>query len=227
MNRIIIHRLISSYLSIMFFLSFSHGLSAQVDSLKNPDQFLFREFSVGLVKLKDSVKIALNLNYNIVTEKMVFMQKNQIYDMVNYDAVDTIYISQKKFIPVGKVFYELMVKGEITLFVQHTGSIKSPSKPAAYGGTSDVSSSTYISNMKIGTENFRMKPNPEVVVIQDPIFWVLIDNKLQAVTGKNFLLNLFGGKKKEMKDFIGKYNLKEDDPDDMTRIITYYNSLSR
>ncbi len=110
------------------------GIKGQADTVRNPEQFLFPEFYVGVAKMLNGEKVVLNLNYNIITEKMVFMQKNQIFDIVNQETIDTVYIEGRRFIPRGKVFNEVLADGKATFFVQHKGSVRKPSRPAAYGG---------------------------------------------------------------------------------------------
>lgn len=131
--------------------------------------------------MKNSEKAVLRLNFNIVTEKMVFMQKGMIYDILNIESIDTIYINERRFVPEGKVFYEVLVKGPVSLYLQNAGRVKSPSRPAAYGGTSELSSSTYINNMKLGNQVFRMESKPEIKVLYDPVLWIRKDNEFTAV----------------------------------------------
>ena len=122
-------------------------------TLVNPDQYLFPEFNTGKVGIKNGRDLNVILNYNIVTEKLVFMQKGRIYDMTDYANVDTVILYSKKFIPAGKGFVEIADTGKYTLLLQHIGTIQTPPKPAAYGGTSEVSSSTYVNYAMMGNEN--------------------------------------------------------------------------
>ena len=216
-----------SIISMILLLGLSSGLSAQLDTTINQDQFLFPEFSVGVVKMENGEKVVLNLNYNIVSEKMVFKQNNQIFDITNTDAIDTVYISGGKFIPSGKVFFEVLVNAPVSLFVQYKGNVKKPSRPAAYGGTSDVSSSTYINNIKIGNDRFRMQNNSKIIIEEDALFWARKNNQIQTVTGKKNLNKFFGDKKNDMKGYIRKNQLNVETPEDMGKIITFYNGLLR
>lgn len=202
------------------------NLNAQKESVKNPEQFMFPEFNVGVVKLKTGEKIPLRLNYNVVTEKMVFFQSNQVFDMTDYETVDTIYIQKRKFVPVNRVFYESLVNGPVSLFIQHRATVIQPSRPAAYGGTSQVSSSTYINNLSFGSETFRMKNDQEIGVEPDPMIWIRKDSEMHPVVNKKGLLNIFPEKKKVVSDFIQQNNLNTENPYDLIKLIRYYNGLS-
>lgn len=195
--------------------------------VKNPEQYMFPEFYVGVVRLKTGEKIALKLNYNVASEKMVFMQKDQIFDMTDYEKVDTIYIQKRKFVPVNKVFYEVLVKDPVALFMQHRGTVVAPSRPAAYGGTSQVSSSTYINNLSMGNDVFRMKNKQEIMIDPDPALWIRKDNVMHQVIKKNDLIKIFQDKAGEIKEYIRKYRVNPENPDHIIGLIKYYNGLSR
>jgi subtilase family serine protease len=68
---------------------------------------------------------------------MVFETKGKYLALVNVGVIDTVYIQNRKFIPVGKVFYEVPVNMEIPLLIKHTCRVIPPGKPTAYGGTSE------------------------------------------------------------------------------------------
>lgn len=209
----------------LFFAGYTY-MSAQSDTLFPSSQFLFAEFSPGVVRMKNGEKIVLNLNYNIVTEKMVFMQKEQIFDMINYGTVDTVYINKRKFIPSGRIFYELLISTPVTLFLQNKGTPKQPSRPAAYGGTSDVSSSDYINNIQLGNDRFRMADNLKVSVNYAPILWVRKDDTMNAVVNKKQLAKIFTDREKEISEFIRTNRIDISNPDHIMSLVKYYIKIS-
>lgn len=195
--------------------------------MKDPEQFLFSEFSVGVVNMKDNENVILNLNYNIVTEKMVFMQNGQIFDIVNYGAIDTVYIKGAQFIPEGKIFYEVVVNDKTSFFIQHKGSVKNPSKPAAYGGTSEVSSSTYITNLRVGGDVYRKDHKAEVVIYDTPIYRISRGDEMHIVTSRKALLKFFNDKRSDVREYMNKSDFDPEDPGKIRELVEYYNSLSR
>jgi hypothetical protein len=218
---------VSRYILIVTFLLLnnSYKLFAQSDTIYIPEQFMFPEFSPGVVKMKNGEKIVLNLNYNIVTGKMVFKQKRQIFDMINYGSVDTVFINKRKFVPSGKVFYEVLVNGPVSLFIQHKGDVRTPPRPAAYGGTSEVSSTTYISNIRLGNDVFRMKNNERIVIEPKPVLWIRKDNNMHSVINERQILKIFSDKKQELKEYIRRNHLNAGNPDHMINLVNYYNGL--
>ena len=218
-------RYLIGVLNLMFLFSLS--AESQEDLKFNSELFVFPDFSIGVVRMKNNEKINLALNYNIVTGKMVFKQKNQIFDMVNYDKVDTVYIQQRKFVPFENVFYEVLDKGPVVLFIQHRGRIKQPPKPAAYGGTSEVSSSKYINNLQMGAEVYRRSSEAPLIVESDPEFWIRKDEKMYLVTNRNGLLKIFSDRKTELREFLTRRKIDTRNPVHLKSVIEYYYSMNQ
>ncbi len=218
-------RYLNGIVLLLFLINAKTG--AQTEQVLNTQLFVFPDFSVGVVRMKNNEKINLALNYNLVTQKMVFQQKNQVFDMVNYDKVDTVYIHERKFVPFESVFHEVLVNGPVTLFMQHRGRIKQPAKPAAYGGTSEVSSSKYISNLQMGSQVFRMKTDAPVVVDLDPAFWIRKDDLMYPVFNKKGLEKVFSDRGNEVKEFINRRKVDTRNPVHLISVVNYYNELSQ
>jgi hypothetical protein len=218
-------RIISVFLLLLLFLP---AAVSQDETLKNPEQYLFPEFSVGIVRMKNGERVVLDLNYNIVTEKLVFMQNKQVFDIVNYSSVDTAFIEGARFIPYGKVFFEVVIIDDnASFFVQHKGSVKNPSRPAAYGGTSEVSSSTYINNMRIAGDVYRKDHKADVEIYESPVLWIEKNDELLIVSGKKSILKIFEDKKSEVRTFMNRNKIDPSDPGQVRELVLFYNGLSR
>ena len=214
-----------SAIIFLLFLVLPPQMQAQVDTIRDPEQFLFPEFTVGVARTLNGEKVILNLNYNIVTEKMVFLQNGQIFDIVNPSLIDTVFIEGRKFIPSGKVFYELVANGKADFFIQHKGSVKKPPRPAAYGGTSEVSSSTYVANVRMGNDVFRMQEKAPVHIEDGSLFLIRKNYEMSLVTGKKSLLKIFEDKRGDIKEFMGKSKFDAEDPEQIYKLVIYYNGL--
>jgi hypothetical protein len=212
---------------LIIFSLFGFALTAnsQPGNYENLPQFLYPDFSATRIKMKAGKDLNLMLNYNLVTEKMIFLQKEQVYDMLNQGTVDTIYLNGSRFVPFGKVFYETFPGAKATLFIQHRGRLLSPPKPAAYGGTSEVSSSTYITRLDIGADRYNMKLEGDLRVKYDPAYWVKINENLSSFAGEKQFLKLFPEKETELKLFIKKNRIKFDKKEDLVKIFRYLNEL--
>ncbi|MGQ9620786.1 MAG: hypothetical protein ACUVTX_07375 [Bacteroidales bacterium] len=205
-----------------------HILEAQEGeelAIRYPEQYLFPDFTVGTVAMKAGKDIYLLLNYSTVLEKMMFLQKGQVYEMLNYSNVDTVYIQGKKFIPYNRIFLEVAVEGKIPLFIRHAGRVYGPSRPAAYGGKSDVSSSTYLSYLGTSGEPFRMKNIEEINVKHGNVYLIVIKDKRYSFISKKQFIKLFPENKNLLNQFIKHNKVNFDESDDVTRLVKYCNSV--
>jgi hypothetical protein len=202
-------------------------VSMQINAQSNRDgsspQFLFPEFIKGEVVLKNGQKQYALMNYNTVSEKMTYMQGEKIYDMIDIDKIDTIKIWQSKFIPAGQVFHEVLVAGDIQLFVEHKGEIIPPGKPVGYGGTSQVASSTYLSSIGLSSGYYNLELPSDFEVKLSPVFWTIKDGSpVSFVTEKQFLKH-FPEKAAELKKHIKQFRVKFDRIPDVMRLVEFMN----
>jgi hypothetical protein len=191
---------------------------SQIQNYQNLPQYLNPDFVVSRVKMRVGKDMTILLNYNIVTEKMVFFQKEQAYDLLNQGSVDTIYMDGCRFIPYEKAFFEVIPGTNMTFFIQHRGRILPAAKPAGYGGTSEVSSSTYLSRVDLSSGIYNMKLNDELRVKFDPMYWVRLNDKMESFANEKQMLKLFPGKEESIKQYIRKNKIKFDRRDDLLEL---------
>ena len=120
---------------LLIILSFTSPVTAQTNSDGSSPQFLYPDFTKSTVRMKNGQSQNTILNYNTVSEKMVYQKDDKLYDMVNTEMIDTVFLQDSKFVPVGKGFYEVLLVAPVALFVQYKGEIAPPGTPAGYGGT--------------------------------------------------------------------------------------------
>ena len=78
-------------LAYICFIIFILPAKAQTTPDGSAPQFLFPEFSMSKVKMKNGNIQSIRLNYNTVSEKMVYQKDDNLYDMLNTDMIDTVY----------------------------------------------------------------------------------------------------------------------------------------
>lgn len=69
-------------------------------SQKEISHYLFSEFIPGVVLMKGGTENHALLNYNLVTEEMIFDQGGQLlaFADITLDNLDTVFIDNRKFI---------------------------------------------------------------------------------------------------------------------------------
>lgn len=199
-------------------------LSAQTDSLP---QYLFPKFTKGSVKMKLGASQSLTMNYNTLTEKMIFLQNGKPMEIANPESVDTVYLNDSRFIPEGKVFYELLVTGSATLFVEYIGNLESPGSPVGYGGTSQTVGPTSISKLydQNGIYNLKLPEGTRVIISNQ--FWIRKGDKmLRFITRKQFL-KIFPEKEEDLQKYINQSQIDFKSKDDLIKLVEYCNNITK
>jgi hypothetical protein len=190
-------------------------------------QFLFPGFSMSTVRMKNGQNQNISLNYNIVSETMVYQKGEQLYDMTKTEMIDTVYIRNSKFIPFGKVFYEVLLVAPTSLFLQHTGSVIPPGTPAGYGGTSQVSSTKQLSSVQHSGGYYNLKLPMDYTVQVNPVYWVRIENNYSSFINERQFLKLFPDKEAELKKYIKQRQIKFSRLSDIVKLVSYYDEIIR
>ena len=204
---------------MVIILSFSLPLKSQTTSDGSSPQFLFSGFTIGQVKMKNGRSQTTMFNYNTVSEKMVYEKDGNLYDMVNLEMIDTVFLQNSKFVPVGKVFHEVLLIAPISLFVQHKGELLHAGTPAAYGGTSQVSSTKLMSSVELSSGYYNLKLPADYIVKADPVYWIRKDNNMYSFINERQFLKIFPGKEGELKQFIKQNRIKFDNLSNLVRLI--------
>jgi hypothetical protein len=218
------HSFLKFYISLII-CGFTGFVSAQDSSEGSTPQYLFKQFVSGTVRMKNSQNQTQVLNYNTVTEKIVFIKDDKYYDLMNPEAVDTIIIEGRKFVPVGKSFYEVLYSGKIPLYIQNKISLLPPGKPAGYGGTSQSSSSEYVSSINQDGIQWNLKIPSDYTVMPRSVYWIHRGTEWLDFTNEKQLLKLFPDKAGVLKERIKSDKIKFDKPEGMVELMKIINSL--
>jgi len=215
----------ASLIIILLLTGVSGFINAQTSSVDSSPQYLYPEFSSGIVKMKNGRNQKAMLNYNMVSEKMVYQQGDKLFDLMGTEMVDTVFLQNSCFIPVSEVFYEVVVVAPISLFIQHQGSIIPPGRPSGYGGTSQTSSISSYSGINTASGYHNLKLPSDYTVNVDPVYWIRTNNEIYSFTNERQFLKIFPEQADELKQFIKKGRIKIARRDDLIRLINYSNEL--
>jgi len=204
-----------------------YPVKAQTTPDGSAPQFLYPDFTSGTVKMKNGKSQSTDLNYNTVSEKIVYEKDGKIYDLVNTEMVDTVFIQDSKFVPVGKIFHEVLLIAPISLFVQHKGDLIPPGTPAGYGGTSQVSNTKMMTSVQLDMGYYNLKLPPDYQVKVDPVYWIRKENTMNNFMNERQFLKLFPGKEAELKKYIKDNRIKFDKPANLVKLVQYCNEMKK
>lgn len=212
-------------LALIYVLLLFNPLNCQTNSDGSSPQFLFPDFTVSKVIMKNGQSQNADLNYNTVSEKMVYQKDGNLYDMVNPQMVDTIFLQDCKFVPAGNVFYEVLLTAPIPLFVQYKGELISPGAPAGYGVNSQVSNTKMMNSVNLSGGYYNLKLPEDFKVKIDPVYWIRRGSDMLNFMNERQFLKLFPDKETEFKKFIKQNRIKIDKHADLVNLIRYCNEL--
>ena len=168
--------------------------------------YVFDSFQPGKVKMKTGEWFDQKLNYNTVTGEMIFEEKGKYLAIKAPSQVDTVFIAGRKFIPVDKAFYELILKGKYPLFQEFTAKLNEPGASIGYGNASATTNAVSINLLRRNGQAYEMKLPDEYLVVPSFTFWILKDGKYQKAGNAKQLIAVFPAKKQWINDFIKTNN---------------------
>ncbi|MDO5524269.1 MAG: hypothetical protein Q4G48_09535 [Bacteroidia bacterium] len=161
------------YKLFLLFLVLSMGLRAQQQG-KEISHYIFPEFKSGTVLMKNGAENPAMLNFNAATEEMVFDRNGQVLALADVvlNQLDTVFIENRKFVLLNNRFAEVINENGYKLFIQHKCRVIPPGKPAAYGGTSQTSSTTSYSSWMGDGRVYQLELPDDYKVNPYPVYWL-------------------------------------------------------
>lgn len=101
---------VSNFFHLIFF-----SLSVSAQQFKRI--FLFNDFVQAQIKFRNHSVSVVSLNYDASNKTMLFRQGEEMMEMTNPAQVDTVIIGKRKFVPVGRGFYEVVCRKEGVVYI--------------------------------------------------------------------------------------------------------------
>lgn len=183
--------------------------------------YLFPEFIKGTVLMKSGVKNEAKLNYNALTEEMIFVKDGKNLAMTNLADIDTVYIGETKFFIMKNKFVEIVYHNQYDLYAAHKGSIVDPGKPAAYGGTSQTSAANSYSSFFANGQLYDLQLPEGVETRAVTEYWLKKDGQLQLFLNLRQLARLFEDKSDQFKKYTKENKVKYENEESLVGLIKY------
>lgn len=183
--------------------------------------YLFPEFEQGRVLLRNGAIVNTSMNYDAANSRMMYKDKETTMELTGINDIDTIYIANRKFIPVATIFCETKQLLHGTLYIQWILKDLVIGKKGAYGQVVQGTVRT------INTNNFTFNPeykNESTDVTQvnnNNIYYFKKEGKYVKFKDRKSLLKLFPDKKNELSDFINKNNINFYNTESVIQLANY------
>jgi hypothetical protein len=214
-------------LLIVFSLAMLPAMSAlaQQDGAENMANLVFPKFQQAVVKLNTGQSYKTNLNYEKTEQQMIVLRNGQLYLFKDTQSVDTIFIGNRIFVPAEKGFYEVLVNGPVSLFMQHKSDLENEGSTVAYGSKTNTAGITHITTIygKEGAITLKIPENYKV--IEASVMWIRKNGEMHRVQNKNQFMKVFPEWKKELEKYLKENDVDFKKTEDVSQIVIYCNKL--
>ena len=187
--------------------------------------YIFPEFMQASVLQKGGGVTEATMNYNTVTQEMLFMQ-NGVKTVLDMDNVDTIYISNRKFIPVGKVYYEKLTDTKIALYRQNFNKplLNGRNPNLADQVNNTITASQGIRNSSTSAAIYELKLGEGYTLQPESVYWLQKGKSFYSAADLKKILKVFPPNKEQaVNAYINDKKLDITQPDDLAKVIIFCN----
>lgn len=200
-------------------------MQAQQNGTENLANLVFPKFEQAVVKLNTGQSYKAVLNYEKTEQQMIVLRNGQFYLFKDNQSVDTIFIGSRIFVPAEKGFYEVLVSGPVSLFMQHKADLENEGSTLAYGSKTNTAGITHITTI-YGKEGAIVLKIPENYKVRDAsLMWVRKDGEMHRINNRGQFMKLFPGLKKELENYFKEHNTDFRKPGDVSGLVVFCNGL--
>lgn len=220
----------STILLAAIFLSVIPGalsVNAQNTTEAVSKHYVLPEFITGSVLMKNGKSQDEVMNYNMITEEMIYEKDNSKWAINNTENIDTVYLGSMKFVPHGKIFYEVLIKDKISLYKKHKCNLLQSGAPAGYGGTSETGAATSISMLAGSGALYKLQLPKDYHVKDASQLRISNENGETIITNQKQFLKIFPEKSKALEQYIRQNKLNVKRQHDLIILVKKCNELFR
>lgn len=212
-----------SIIACTAFIAFAGTTKAQSITQQSNSPFIFPAFTNGTVYQKGGATVEATLDYNTVTEEMMFDQNGTKMVLDQVDNIDSIIIQNVVFVPAKKVFFEKLTQTPVALYAQYRSKAVKVVKGAS---ASNNNISNMVGVIKRNDEKplkYDMKWPEGFQASTQTTYWVKNGNDYSAVSNEAAFAKLFPGKEAAITEYIKSNNLKWNKIEHMIKLTEFAN----
>ena len=187
-------------------------------------QYLFPEFSDGLVFNQNSTLSSGKLNYNTLVGEMQFLN-NDVVLALNAKDIAVVNINSRQFFPYkGNEFTEELLSSDIfNLRVRRKGNAAPYARKGAYGMSSSTSSITSISSISGGDGRMYDLSVTEDIIVSVRYYYYLVgkNGKYIQISNVKTFTKQFPAFRKQIEEYAKENMIRFDNADDLKKLLVY------
>lgn len=182
---------------------------------------LFDRFSEGRVLMKSGRTEKALFNYNTDDQSLVFQHGDAYMTLVGLEEIDTIYLQQKKFIPLeNKILEVLPQPGPALLYATYSGKTRPLVATTDHNGSAQRNANEVSNTITDVYARRNFKGQYEVEIQKQ--YWIRNGNTLARANTKNQLLKLFPRKSKTaVENYMASQRINLQNEADLIRLVRF------
>ena len=165
------------FIFIVFALCSFWQLRAQADTAS----FLFDKYEDAQVVLRAGGELKSKMNYNIVANKLYFVdpQDKQVKELANQGDILLIKIGERTFYPESNGAGIEMLPTKPVVYVQYKASARKEAPVGAYGTRSETTAVQSYGSVMSNGQSYQLQGEKMIVGNRHHIYWVEKDDKMK------------------------------------------------
>ncbi|MXV16012.1 hypothetical protein [Hufsiella ginkgonis] len=187
------------------------------------EHYVFTNFERGVIKYKTGNPLTAMINYNTLTEEMVFKKGDAYMAMTETAKIDTVFVAGHKFVPEGETFKEVLQVKDKTLYIRyHSTAVAVVAKAAGAGAISQNASqlSTKSSKGIAGVYNMNI-PEEFKITSANECYIKTGKGIYQRITNTKSLEVIYPGRGDDIRKYVKSNHLELNKVADLTQLIEY------
>lgn len=199
---------------------------AQVGVNPKTSPFIFTDFTTGTVFQKNGATLDAVLNYNTITQEMMFDQNGSKLVLDQSGNIDSIAIQGRVLVPGKAGFYEKLTKTPVALYAQYKGKIVKGDGLDGRIGTSNSTLNGTLGGSKGSADkpgNYDIKLMDGFMMDTQNIYWLKKDNDYTQIANLKAFSKQFPGKESQIDAFVKENHITFGKVQDMIKLTEFSN----
>ncbi len=210
------------YLTIIACM-FALHMSGQVKPIEL-SHYVFPEFLEGEILMKNGVKKAALLNYNSLSEEMVFIERGVKLAIADDELkrIDTMFIEGRRFVVLNDDIVEVLLdKNSAKVFALHKCRVKRPGSRTAYGGTSHSTTSTSYGQITTGARIYELELPDGYEADPFIVYWIIKNGEHTRLSNLRQLRRFYRDNHDLWNQFTGQNDVNFNNSREVRQLIEY------
>lgn len=187
--------------------------------------FLFDQFTSGKILLTDKRYIETQFNYNCEKQELYYKDGSEYQIMYNTSNVDTLYIQNRKFIPVreGVRFFECLLVGDGVLLVDWKVKLYYKGQRGAMGVVSQSGGQASVDMALMQNKGLSNPDNSVYKMTYQNTYYMYLDGRQVSFSNLKSFLKLYPNThRKPIRQLVKRESINFNDPRQVVKLIALY-----